>query len=152
MRFKSSDPAFPGPPGSELDIADLANELAHGRTVAETASFLCRDEDEVREKMKELGLVETARPRRPLGADSKQCCSDGGRAYMEHLHPTVGAGVHVVIGIPLFSVVQRSDGAGHENSEPSLVAAYVERAKRWLGRLERAALKTRKGGVASKNK
>jgi hypothetical protein len=28
-----------------------------GDTVAETASFLCRDEDEVRVKMKELGLV-----------------------------------------------------------------------------------------------
>jgi hypothetical protein len=28
----------------------------HGRTVAQTASFLCRDVDEVRAKMKELGL------------------------------------------------------------------------------------------------
>ena len=39
-----------------------------------------------------------------------------------------------------------------KTSEPSLVAAYLEQAKHWLGRLERAALKTRKGGVASKNK
>jgi hypothetical protein len=27
-------------------------------TIAKTADFLCRDEDEVRVKMKELGLVE----------------------------------------------------------------------------------------------
>ena len=51
-----------GKPWSKMDISDLRNELAHGRTVAQTASFLCRDEDEVREKMKELGLVE--RPRK----------------------------------------------------------------------------------------
>ena len=43
---------------SEADISDLKNELAHGRTVAETASFLCRDEDEVRQKAKELGLLD----------------------------------------------------------------------------------------------
>ena len=47
-----------GEPWSEADISDLTNEIAHGRTVAEIASFLCRDVDEVREKMKELGLVE----------------------------------------------------------------------------------------------
>jgi hypothetical protein len=41
-----------------MDIADLANELAHGRTFAQTAGFLCRDEDEVRQKAKELRLVE----------------------------------------------------------------------------------------------
>jgi hypothetical protein len=41
-----------------MDISDLKNEIGHGRTIAQTASFLCRDEDEVREKMKELGLVE----------------------------------------------------------------------------------------------
>jgi hypothetical protein len=50
-----------GEPWSEADISDLKNELDHGRTVAETASFLCRDEDEVREKMKELRLVEHPR-------------------------------------------------------------------------------------------
>jgi hypothetical protein len=46
-----------GEPWSEMDISDLKNEIAHGRTCAETASFLCRDEDEVRQKAKELGLV-----------------------------------------------------------------------------------------------
>ena len=45
-----------GEPWSEADISDLKNELDHGRTIAETASFLCRDVDEVRAKMKELGL------------------------------------------------------------------------------------------------
>ncbi len=43
---------------SDMDISDLTNEIANGRTVAETASFLCRDEDEVRRKAMELGLVE----------------------------------------------------------------------------------------------
>jgi hypothetical protein len=32
-----------GEPWSEMDISDLTNEIAHGRTMAETASFLCRD-------------------------------------------------------------------------------------------------------------
>ena len=47
-----------GEPWSEMDISDLTNEIAHDRTMAEIASFLCRDEDEVRQKAKELGLVE----------------------------------------------------------------------------------------------
>ena len=34
--------ANPGEPWSEADISDLKNELDHGRTIAETASFLCR--------------------------------------------------------------------------------------------------------------
>ena len=47
-----------GEPWSEMDISDLTNEIAHGRTMAETASLLCRDEDEVRRKAKKLRLVE----------------------------------------------------------------------------------------------
>jgi hypothetical protein len=47
-----------GEPWSEMNISDLTSEIAHGRTMAETASFLCRDEDEVRQKAMELGLVE----------------------------------------------------------------------------------------------
>ena len=43
---------------SEMDLEDLRHSLDYGDTLAETASFLCRDEDEVSEKMKELGLVE----------------------------------------------------------------------------------------------
>ncbi len=46
-----------GEPWFEADISDLKNELDHGRTIAQTASFLCRDVSEVRAKMKELGLV-----------------------------------------------------------------------------------------------
>jgi hypothetical protein len=45
-------------PWSEMDIADLTHWLAYGDTIAEAADFLCRDKDEVREKMKELGLIE----------------------------------------------------------------------------------------------
>ena len=53
-----------GEPWSGADISDLKNELDHGRTIAETASFLCRDVDEVRAKVKELGLVTRPRQRR----------------------------------------------------------------------------------------
>ena len=42
-----------GEPWSEMDISDLTNELAHGRTMAQTASFLCRDQDQVRQKAKD---------------------------------------------------------------------------------------------------
>ena len=51
-------------PWSEADISDLKNEIAHGRTIAETASFLCRDVYEVRAKMKELRLTEQPGKRR----------------------------------------------------------------------------------------
>jgi hypothetical protein len=44
--------------GPKMDITDLTHSLAYGDTIAEAASFLCRDEHEVREKMKELGLDE----------------------------------------------------------------------------------------------
>ena len=53
-----------GEPWSELDISDLTNEIAHGRTVAQTASFLCRDVYEVRAKMNELKLTEQPSKRR----------------------------------------------------------------------------------------
>ena len=53
-----------GEPWSEMDISDLTNEIAHGRTVAQTASFLCRDVYQVRAKMKELKLTEQPSKRR----------------------------------------------------------------------------------------
>ena len=53
-----------GEPWSEMDISDLTNEIAHDRTIAETASFLCRDVYEVRAKMKELRLTEQPGTRR----------------------------------------------------------------------------------------
>jgi hypothetical protein len=52
-------------PVSEMDISDLSIEIAHGRTMAETASFLCRDEDEVRQKARKLGLVDGPRKEKP---------------------------------------------------------------------------------------
>ena len=39
-----------GEPWSEMDIADLTHSLDFGDTFAQTASFLCKDEDEVRQK------------------------------------------------------------------------------------------------------
>ena len=53
-----------GAPWSEADSSDLKNELDHGRTIAETASFLCRDVCEERTKMKELKLTEQPSKRR----------------------------------------------------------------------------------------
>ncbi len=47
-----------GEPWSEMDIADLTHSLAYGNTIADAASMLCRDEDEVRQKARQLGLVE----------------------------------------------------------------------------------------------
>ena len=47
-----------GEPWTEMDIADLTHSLAYGNTIADAASLLCRDEDEVRQKAKELALVE----------------------------------------------------------------------------------------------
>ena len=43
---------------SEMDLEDLRHSIDYGDTFAQAASFLCRDEDEVRQKAKELGLVE----------------------------------------------------------------------------------------------
>ena len=40
-----------------MDISGLKNSVEYGDTFAQTARFLCRDVSEVREKMKELGLV-----------------------------------------------------------------------------------------------
>jgi hypothetical protein len=45
-----------GEPWSEMDIDDLKASLDYGNTYAQAASFLCRDEGEVRQKAKELGL------------------------------------------------------------------------------------------------
>jgi hypothetical protein len=55
---------YSGEPWSEMDIADLTHSLAYGNTIADTASLLCRDEDEVRQKAKELALVEHPGKRR----------------------------------------------------------------------------------------
>jgi hypothetical protein len=43
---------------SKMDLEDLTNALAYGDTFAQTASMLCRDLVEVRQKAQELGLVE----------------------------------------------------------------------------------------------
>ena len=43
---------------SEMGIVDLTHSLDYGDTFAQTASFLCRDENEVRQKARHLGLVE----------------------------------------------------------------------------------------------
>jgi hypothetical protein len=43
-----------GKPWSEMDLVDLKNALAFGRSGKDIADFLCRSEDEVREKIAEL--------------------------------------------------------------------------------------------------
>jgi hypothetical protein len=47
-----------GEPWSEMDVKDLRHSLDYGNTFAATARFLCRDEDEVRQKARALGLTE----------------------------------------------------------------------------------------------
>jgi hypothetical protein len=49
-----------------MDLDDLKASLAFGNRIAATASMLCRDEDEVREKAKELGLEEHPGKRTPI--------------------------------------------------------------------------------------
>src|SRR5260370_921472 len=44
--------ATSGEPWSEMDIEDLRHWLDYGNMIADTASLLCRDEDEVRQKAK----------------------------------------------------------------------------------------------------
>jgi hypothetical protein len=51
-----------GKPWPETDISELPYEIARGRTMSETARFLCRDEDEVRQKAAQLGLVKHVGP------------------------------------------------------------------------------------------
>jgi hypothetical protein len=57
-------------PWSEMDIADLTHSLAYGNTIADAASLLCRDVDEVRKKAKELGLEEHPGKRRAFAKAS----------------------------------------------------------------------------------
>jgi hypothetical protein len=45
-----------GKPWSEMDLADLRNSLAHGRSIEDIADFLCRSVEEVRVKVAELKL------------------------------------------------------------------------------------------------
>jgi hypothetical protein len=49
-----------GKPWSEMDLVDLRHSLAHGRSVAEIAEFLCRSEQEVQAKIAELELVRSS--------------------------------------------------------------------------------------------
>ena len=49
-------------PWSEMDLFDLQNNVARGDLVEETAEFLMRREDEVRQKINELRGKQKARP------------------------------------------------------------------------------------------
>jgi hypothetical protein len=51
--------ANPGEIWSDADLEDLKHSLTVGNTVADTASMLCRNEDEVRQKARQLGLGRT---------------------------------------------------------------------------------------------
>jgi hypothetical protein len=48
-----------GKPWSEMDLFDLRNSLAYGRSIEEVAGFLCRSGtvEEVNRKAEELGLL-----------------------------------------------------------------------------------------------
>jgi hypothetical protein len=47
---------------SEMDLTDLKNALAFGRSLEDIADFLCRSEQEVREKIAELGWAHYPKP------------------------------------------------------------------------------------------
>jgi hypothetical protein len=47
-----------GKPWSQMALYDLRYWLKHGDSVEQVAEFLCRDVNEVREKMVELGIRE----------------------------------------------------------------------------------------------
>ena len=50
-------------PWSEMDLFDLQNNMARGDLVEETAEFLMRREDEVREMIRELRIKARKKPR-----------------------------------------------------------------------------------------
>jgi hypothetical protein len=50
-------------PWSEMDLFDLQNNIVRGDLVEETAEFLMRREDEVREKIRELLTRARKKPR-----------------------------------------------------------------------------------------
>jgi hypothetical protein len=45
-----------GLPWSEIDDRDLRRRFEHSQPIAEIAVFLCRDVDEIEERLRELGL------------------------------------------------------------------------------------------------
>jgi len=47
-----------GEPWSEMDVWELKNSMRYGRSFAEVAGFLYRDESEVRQMADALGLKE----------------------------------------------------------------------------------------------
>jgi hypothetical protein len=54
----------PTPPWSKQDLLFLTDSLQRGRSFAEVAGFLSRDENDVREKAKQLELTDE-RPKAP---------------------------------------------------------------------------------------
>jgi len=47
-------------PWSEMDVWELKNSMEYGRSFAEVAGFLYRDEGEVRQMAEALGIKESA--------------------------------------------------------------------------------------------
>jgi hypothetical protein len=47
-----------GQPWSQADVTDLRRRLARENSIGFVADYLCRNEDEVRQKMRELGIAE----------------------------------------------------------------------------------------------
>ena len=45
-----------GKPWSQMDLFDFGNSLGRGDTMEQVAEFLCRDVNELRAKLRELGL------------------------------------------------------------------------------------------------
>jgi hypothetical protein len=54
IRFPFGAPINEGKPWSDMDDSDLLDFDGEGRSIAETAEFLCRTEDEGRARLEEL--------------------------------------------------------------------------------------------------
>ena len=97
---------------SKMDILDLKNEIGRGRTVAQIASFLCRDEDEVREKMRELVQRRTLSASPPITLiPSKRLGGPPPSAALKPLRKALtGMAVENICALP--SVDYSASGAG----------------------------------------
>jgi hypothetical protein len=105
-----------GEPWSEADISDLKNELDHGRTIAKTASFLCRDVGEVprEDEGAWAGHAHGQAARRPLEQISPQrdqknhhdrrghACERDGTALFDAGHGTSSSFAHAFQASQLF--------------------------------------------------
>jgi len=75
---------------SQMDVFDLANSIAHGYSLIETAEFLCRSGtvDDVRRKAEEMGLIVRLGP---IMEDREIKCAESAARWSPSCRsPTIG--------------------------------------------------------------